>query len=87
MAFSFTQHRLDKLEKLIEEAGYKVRYEKGNFRTGTCVLERSKIIVVNKFSNLESKITALIELIPHLEIDETLLNTKQHQFLYSLKQK
>lgn len=87
MAFSFTQHTLDKLEKLIEEAGYKVRYEKGNFRTGTCVLERSKIIVVNKFSNLESKITALIELIPHLEIDETLLNTKKHQFLYSLKQK
>jgi len=87
MAFSFTQHTLDKVEKLIEEAGYKVRYEKGNFRTGTCVLERSKIIVVNKFSNLESKITALIELIPHLEIDETLLNTKQHQFLYSLKQK
>lgn len=87
MAFSFTQHTLDKVEKLIEEAGYKVRYEKGNFRTGTCVLERSKIIVVNKFSNLESKITALIELIPHLEIDETLLNTKQNQFLCSLKQK
>ena len=87
MAFSFTQHTLDKLEKLIEEAGYKVRYEKGNFRTGTCVLEHSKIIVVNKFSNLESKITALIELIPHLEIDEALLNTKQNQFLCSLKQK
>ncbi len=85
MVISFTQHTLEKLEKLVEKMGYKIRYEKGNFRTGTCILERSKIIVVNKFSNLESKILALIELIPHLEIDETLFDSKQRQFFYSFK--
>ena len=44
MAISFTQHTLGKIEDLIETIGYKVRYEKGNFKTGTCILENNKIV-------------------------------------------
>lgn len=86
MKLSLTQHTLDKVEQLIEALGYKVRYEKGNFKTGSCVLENNKMIVVNKFADLESKINALIELISQLNIDEQLLNEKQKQFFTSLKQ-
>ena len=81
MQLPLTQHTLGKLEHLIETIGYKIRYEKGNFRTGTCVLESSKIIMVNKFSNLESKIAAIVELIPQLTIDKTALNSKQEQLV------
>jgi len=63
-----------------------VRYEKGNFKTGACLLQNSKIIVVNRFSNLESKIQGLIELARELEIDHTLLDEKQIAFLQQLKQ-
>ena len=63
-----------------------MRYEKGNFKTGACLLQNSKIIVVNRFSNLESKIQGLIELARELEIDHTLLDEKQIAFLQQLKQ-
>jgi hypothetical protein len=86
MSISITSHTLEKLEQLLTDLGYKVRYEKGNFKTGSCLMESSKMVVVNKFSNLESKIIALIELIKVLEVDETLFSEKQKQFYYSLLQ-
>ncbi len=86
MSISITSHTLEKLEHLLTDLGYRVRYEKGNFKTGSCLMESSKMVVVNKFSNLESKIIALIELIKVLEVDETLFSEKQKQFYYSLLQ-
>lgn len=86
MPISMTNHTLEKLEILLKELGYKLRYEKGNFKTGSCVIENSKIIVVNKFSNLESKITALIELVKTLNVDDSILTEKQKAFYFSLQQ-
>lgn len=83
---SFTQHNLDKLENLLKSAQYKIRYEKGNFKTGACVLENSRIVVVNKFSNLDNKIQALLELIPQLAVDENSLDEKQRPFYRSITQ-
>ncbi|MES2807971.1 MAG: hypothetical protein V4619_05065 [Bacteroidota bacterium] len=83
---TFTTHTLEKLELLLKTAGYKVRYEKGNFKTGACLLLNSKMIVVNRFSNLESKILALAELLRELEVDINLLDDKQFAFLQQLKQ-
>ena len=86
MALTFTQHTLDKLEQLLKTLGFKLRYEKGNFKTGSCVLENNKMIVINKFSNLESKINALAELLQRTDADDSLLDEKQKVFLYMLKQ-
>ena len=71
---------------LLRSAGYRVRYEKGNFKTGACMLLSSKIVVVNKFSNLESKIQAISELIRELEFDLKLLDEKQVAFVQQIKQ-
>jgi len=81
-----TTHSLEKLEMLLKTAGYKVRYEKGNFKTGACLLQNSKVIVINRFSNLESKIAGIAELLQTLEIDHDLLDEKQNAFLFQLKQ-
>jgi hypothetical protein len=86
MQLSFTPHTLDKLETLLKTTGYKVRYEKGNFKTGACMLQSSKIIVVNKFSNLESRILAIAELARELDFDFDLLDDKQVAFAQQLKQ-
>jgi hypothetical protein len=83
---TLTTHTLEKLETLLRSAGYKVRYEKGNFKTGACMLLSSKVIVVNKFSNLESKIHAIVELIRELELDFNLLDDKQITFVQQIKQ-
>jgi hypothetical protein len=83
---TITNHTLEKLELLLKTAGYKVRYERGNFKTGACLLQNSRMVVINKFSNLESRIQSLTELIRELEIDNTLLDEKQLAFLHQLKQ-
>lgn len=86
MSLSYTQHTLDKLESLVKALGFKLRYEKGNFKTGACLLEQNKMIVVNKFSNLENKILALADLLQNADADESVLDEKQKAFLYILKQ-
>ncbi len=81
-----TTHTLEKMELLLKTSGYKVRYEKGNFKTGACLLQNSRMIVVNRFSNLESKILGIADLLQNLEIDYNLLDEKQNAFLLQLKQ-
>ena len=62
----FTPAYLKKLEELLKEQTYEVRYEKGNFRSNYCLLEAKRVVVINKFSILESRIQALIEIITTL---------------------
>lgn len=81
-----TTHTLEKLEQLLKTAGYRVRYEKGNFKTGACMLLSSKMVMVNKYANLESRINAVAQLIREVEIDINLLDDRQFAFLQTLKQ-
>jgi len=64
----YTQSTLDKIETVIEECGYIVRYERGSFQSGFCILEDRKVVVLNKFLQLEGRINTLIDLIPQLKI-------------------
>ena len=64
----YNQSTLDKLEKIIDEAGYVIRYERGNFQSGYCILEQKKVVVLNKFLQTEGRINTLIDLIAQLEI-------------------
>ena len=69
----YTQTTLDKLETIVEEAGYVLRYERGTFQSGYCLLEEKKVVVLNKFLQVEGRINTLFELIPQLEINTELL--------------
>jgi hypothetical protein len=65
----FTQATLDKIEAVLDEAEYVLRYERGNFQSGYCILEQKKVVVLNKFLQLEGRISTLIDLIPQLNVD------------------
>ncbi|MEY4030043.1 MAG: hypothetical protein RJA90_1242 [Bacteroidota bacterium] len=41
----FTKHFLKKLEDLLSELGFVLRYEKGNFQSGYCLVEHRNILV------------------------------------------
>ena len=77
----FTQASLDKLEDILGESDYTVRYERGTFQSGWCLLEQKRIVVLNKFLDTEGKINTLFELIPQLNIDFDKL-THESQKLY-----
>ncbi len=70
MSFKYTPNTLKKLEGLYEEARYIIRYEKGNFNSGYCILEERKVVVINKFFSIEGRINALIEILPSIHVNE-----------------
>ena len=65
----YTQATLDKLESIPGEAGYVLRYERGTFQSGYCILEERKVVVLNKFLQTEGRINTLLDLIPQLDIN------------------
>ena len=77
----YTQHNLDKLEDILGESEYVVRYERGTFQSGWCLLEARKIVVLNKFLDTEGRINTLMEIIPQLNIEFDKL-THESQKLY-----
>lgn len=80
-----TQSTFDKLEELLLLGGYKVRTEKGNFKSGSCIVEQSKLIVVNKFSPVETKVTFLMEAIRILDLDESLMDERYLKLLHEVR--
>jgi hypothetical protein len=77
----YTQTSLDKLEAIPEQSGYVLRYERGSFQSGYCILEERKVVVLNKFLQIEGRINTLIDLIPQLDINTELL-TNDSKKLY-----
>ena len=69
----YNQSTLDKLESIPKECGYVLRYERGTFQSGYCILEQKKVVVLNKFLPVEGRINTLSELIPQLQINPLLL--------------
>jgi hypothetical protein len=78
----YNQSVLNKLEKILDEADYVVRYERGSFQSGYCILEEKKVVVLNKFLTTEGRINTLIDLIPSLKITFELL-TVDSQKMYN----
>ena len=66
---NFTKHNLKKLESVLEELEFTVRYEKGNFNSGFCVVENSKVIVINKFFDTKARILTIIDILNNREVD------------------
>lgn len=83
----YNQSTLNKLEKIIEEAGYVVRYERGSFQSGYCILEEKKVVVLNKFLNPEGRINTLIDLIPSLQIVYEMLTVDSQKMYDEVSQR
>ena len=77
----YTQTTLDKVEKILDEANYIIRYERGTFQSGYCILEAKKVVVLNKFLQLEGRINTLYDIIPQLSIAAEFL-TPESKKLY-----
>lgn len=60
--------KLTKLENIVKERGYSIRYEKGSFDSGHCIVNERKIIIINKFFRLPARIESLTEIIEKLNL-------------------
>lgn len=59
---------LTKLENMVKEHGFTLRYEKGSFDAGHCIVNDKKIIIINKFFRLRAKIECLTEILEQLRL-------------------
>jgi hypothetical protein len=86
MSFKYTPNTLKKLEQLYEEARYIIRYEKGNFNSGYCVLEERRVVVINKFLSIEGRINALVEILPNITVNEEELSGEMQKWYKQLSE-
>jgi len=86
MSFKYTPNTLKKLEELYEEARYIIRYEKGNFNSGYCILEDKRVVVINKFFSTEGRINALIEILPSINVIESELSSEMLKWYNQIKE-
>jgi hypothetical protein len=82
----YTTQFLTKFEDMIAESDYILRYEKGNFRSGYCLLKDQKIMIVNKFYTVEGKINALLEIFKTIELDGSKFTDKSQKLYQELTQ-
>jgi hypothetical protein len=75
---------LEKIEKLLQVTGYMIRYERGNFQSGYCILEEKKVLVLNKFLPVEGRINTLIDIIPQLNINPDALPAESKKLFENL---
>lgn len=63
MSLKYNAALLKRIEDIFKEGGYSVRYERGNFQNGYCVLEKRRVVVINKFHEPEAKINSMIDIL------------------------
>ena len=84
MEVKYTQNFLNKLEDIFAESDYILRYEKGNFNSGYCLLKETKIAIINKYFPLEGKINSLIEIIRQIELSEVKMSEKNVKLYHEI---
>lgn len=87
MAVKYTKSYLDKIENLFSQSAYHLRYEKGNFKSGYCILKNNRVVIVNKYFTLEGKVNALLDILKELNLNPASFGDKKTQeFLIELQQ-
>lgn len=77
----YTQTTLKKLEEVFDELNYAIRYEKGNFQSGYCIVENRRIAVINKFFDTEARINCLLEILSSFEFDPESLSEASREMI------
>ena len=62
-----------------------LRYEKGTFKSGFCVLKDTKVAVVNKYFPLEGKINCLVEILKSIDINPEALRPESQELYLAIK--
>jgi len=80
---NFSTGNIKKLETLLKDAGYVLRYEKGNFNSGYCLLKDKKVVIINKYFTEDVKFQKLMDIIQVIDFHEGLGLTESSLKLWS----
>ena len=85
LTMRMTPSTQEKLQAVLKAQDYLIRYERGNFKGGYCIVQDQRVILVNKFYPLESKINTLVDIIREIEIDEAGLSSDLKHLVHQIK--
>jgi len=85
MEIKLTKQFQNKLESILISQDYKVRFEKGNFKSGYCIININKIVIINKYFTIEGKINSLIEIINKINIQEKKCTNEQIKLIKKIE--
>ncbi|GMU97001.1 hypothetical protein [Ignavibacterium sp.] len=72
---------IDELKLIASQLGVSVRFEKGDFKGGFCIVKENKIIVINKFANTQRKAAILATALKELGIDDIYINPRLREII------
>ena len=77
MAIKYNQNTLSLIESIYKHNKYVIRYEKGSFQSGYCILQEKLVVVINKFFDVEARINALVDIFHQIDLSKDDLDEKQ----------
>lgn len=69
MAAMDKEAMLEELRETCAQLGYQIRYEKGDFSGGHCILKEQRLLVVNRRFTIERKIATIARALSELGVD------------------
>lgn len=67
---------LQELKAVADQLGASIRFEKGDFKGGYCIIHDKKVIVINKMTNLQKKVMILSTALKELGVDSIYLSPR-----------
>ncbi|CAG0942893.1 hypothetical protein BROC_02056 [Candidatus Brocadiaceae bacterium] len=77
---------IDELKDLANQLGAKVRFERGDFSGGYCIVKESKVIVINKFASTQRKAIILASALKELEIESVFMTPRVREIIETLSE-
>jgi len=81
----YTKHNLNRLEEIFKTLKVTIRYEKGNFQSGYCIVTGKNIIIINKFFDVEARINTLMEILEENKFSTEELDEENAEWLFKMK--
>lgn len=78
---------LQDLKQIAQELGAKVRFERGDFKGGYCIVKEDKTIVINKLSTLQKKVMILTSALKDLGVDEKYIPPRIREIIEEIAEK
>ncbi|HRI48456.1 MAG: hypothetical protein KF721_12640 [Ignavibacteriaceae bacterium] len=72
---------IEELKILAVQLGATIRFEKGDFKGGYCLLKDSKVIVINKLATSQRKAIILASALKELGIDQIYITPKVRELI------
>lgn len=72
---------INELEELVQKLGIRLRYEKGDFEGGYCILKDQKVLVVNKKLHEMRRASILAKALHEIGIEDIFVKPAIRQYI------